>query len=334
MKTALPGSGWLGPLSHSRGVSGIDSSGSPHRVAAANPLAFATRDLSPAARLLPPSATSSLLRLRYWPCLGAWPVVVALIVALPGARWARRDSPFPSAVVCTSAFKPAAREAKRVDASCTALDSRAIRTWTPLPCSATSAALEGLLESQSVFHHPVIYAIENNARAALDTFAGVDPAGGIDAATAHGLLKECTEGAGTEGMPRTVQVMMLDRDYEWSALVLCALVLAALVTGLRRRVRVALDPARCLMVVVERGYLLERRTLALPIDVIADVEVSAGAVGFLSGRRVEIVRYDGSRVPLTEAFVPLTYRVHHQAARRLGALLEGARSRVVLGPGT
>lgn len=321
-------------ISHSRGAAVIGASGSPHRVAPANPLPWVTRGRLPGGPSLEPSTSSVLLRLRYWPCLGVWPLVVALIVAVPSARWARRDAPFPSAVVCTSAFKPAVREAKRVDASCTALDSRAIRTWTPLPCSASSAALEGLLESQNVFHRPLIYAIENNAREAMDAFVGTDPAGGIDTATAHALLKDCTEGQGTEGMPRTVQVMMLDRDYEWSALVLGALVLVALVATLRRRIRVALDPARRMMVVVERGYLIERRTLALAIDDIADVEVSAGAVGFLSGRRVEIVRYDGSRVPLTEAYVPLTYSVHDQAARRLGALLEGARSRPIVGLGT
>jgi hypothetical protein len=280
------------------------------------------------ARPAPGAASSSASRLcvRYWPCLGVWPLLVALTVALPIALWARRDAPFPSSVMCTTAFQVAVKDGKRIDASCTALDSRAIRGWTPLPCSALSAALVALLDPPNALHRPLVYAIENDTggRGAVTPFAAMNASGGIDGATARALLLGCAEGPTRASAPSSTQVMVLDRDYERSALVLALFLGVALAAGLRRRVTLDVDPADGLVLVVERGFVRERRTLLLAAADVADVVVVAGAAGFLSGRRVEVVLRDGVHAPLVESYAPLTFAVHEQAARRIRAYLRGA----------
>jgi hypothetical protein len=208
-----------------------------------------------------------------------------------------------------------------------ALDSRAVRTWTTLPCSASAAALVALLETRNPLHQPLIYATETGGvgRDVAPSFAA-DPSSGIDQVTALALLNTCTLGPDAKGSPRTLSVVMLDRDYGPSAAVLGALLTAVLLLGLRLRIHVSIDPGARMIVAVERGFLFEKRTVALRADEVADVVVDAGAVGFLSGRRVELVRTDHTRVPLTSGYVPLTYGVHHQARRRLLAFLVAMRS--------
>jgi hypothetical protein len=272
-------------------------------------------------------AKESSLRFRYWPCLGAWPVVLVLLLAIPCARWMRRDALLPSSVVCTSAFRPLSTDATRVGPTCMALDSRAVRTWTTLPCSASAAALVALLETRSPLHRPLIYATETGGLGRdLAPFPGADPSSGIDETTALSLLNTCTLGPDAKGSPRTLSVVMLDRDYGPSAILYAALLGAALLLGLRRRIHVSIDIRERMLVAVERGFLFEKRTVALAANEVLDVVVDAGAVGFLSGRRVEIVRTDQTRVPLASGYVPLTYGVHHQAARRLRVFLLAMRS--------
>jgi hypothetical protein len=207
-----------------------------------------------------------------------------------------------------------------------ALDSRAVRTWTTLPCSASAAALVALLETRSPLHQPLIYATETGGVAGdIAPPTRADPSSGIDETTALALLSTCTLGPDAKGSPRTLSVVMLDRDYGPSAVLLAALLGAVVLLGLRRRIHVSIDPRERMVVAVERGFLFETRTIALATDEVADVVVDAGAVGFLSGRRVEIVRTDHTRVPLTSGYEPLTYRVHHQAARRLRVFLLAMR---------
>jgi hypothetical protein len=284
------------------------------------------------------AAGMARLRVRYWPCLGLWPLVAALVLALPLARWARSDAAFPSSVTCTTPLRPAATGAgvaanvpappPPADDLCTAHDARDIRTWTRMPCNAAPAALEALLESRGPLSRPLVYVVEIGAdpgpRGGLSS--AIDPTAGVDGATARALLMGCVEARPSAAAPRTVQVMALDRDYLPSVVVLACALLAAVVLGVRRRVLVELDPAHRFAILVERGFLRERRTAMVAFDDVADVVVAAGASGMLSGRRVEIVRRDGARVPLTDAYVPLTFHAHQQAARRLHAYLDGMRA--------
>jgi hypothetical protein len=275
------------------------------------------------------ATAGSRLRVRYWPCLGLWPIVASLLLALPLARWARSDGVFPSSVTCTTPVRAAATAAGAPpgDDLCSAHDARDIRTWTKLPCGAAPAALEALLESRGPFSRPLVYVVEIGAdsgpRPGLSS--AIDPTAGVDGATARALLLGCVEAPASAATPRTVQVMALDRDYLPSVVLLSCVLLVAAVLGLRRRVLVELDPAHRFAVVVERGFLRERRTTMVALDDIADVVVATGASGILGGRRVELVRRDGARVPLTDAYIPLTFHAHDQAARRLHAYLEGMR---------
>jgi hypothetical protein len=265
------------------------------------------------------------LSMRYWPCLGPWPLIVALVLAAPLALWARRDAAFPSSVSCTTAFKT---NGWPTEQSCTAHDSHDIRSWTQLPCNALSAAFEGLLQSRGPLNRPLVYIVESDpagSKTPLNVPSAIDPTVGVDANMARALLTECVNAPPATGAPRTVQVMVLDRDYLPSALVLASVLLVVFVLGLRRRVRIDVDPAQRFVLFVERGFVRERRTTMVKVDDIADVVVAAGASGFLSGRRVEIVRNDEKRVLVTEHYVPLTFGVHEQAARRLKSYVEGLR---------
>ena len=289
-----------------------------------------------------PPAARARLAMSYWPCLGLWPLVVALVLAAPLALWARRDAAFPSSVSCTTAFRAATTQPwersfgtgpAQIDGSCTAHDAHDIRSWTQLPCSALAAAFEGLLQSRGLLNRPLIYVVESDpagTKTPLNVPSAVDPASGVDAQSARALLAECASAPAAVGAPRTVQVMVLDRDYLPSAILLGAVLVLVTLFGFRRRVRADVDPAQRFVLLVERGFFRERRTTMVAVDDIADVVVAAGASGFLSGRRVELIRHDGARVPVTEPYVPLTFRVHDQAARRLRAYVDGLRQRAGL----
>jgi len=274
------------------------------------------------------ASESTRLRLVYWPCLGIWPLVLALVLALPVGLWVRQDAPFPSSVQCTRAFQAPVRDAKRVDASCSALDANAVRGWTSLPCSALPAALFALLEPASLLHRARVYAIENDSgqRSQVTPFSAGNRSGELDLATARELLLECAEGPARIGTPSSLQVMILDRNYEGSALVVALFVVVALLASGRRRVTLGFDASSGLLLVVERGFLRERHTLLIVASEVSDVVVTTGAAGILTGRRVELVFLDGRRAPLAESYIPLTFSVHEQIARRLRTYLQGLRS--------
>lgn len=277
------------------------------------------------------------LAMSYWPCLGAWPLIVALLLAAPLALWARRDAAFPSSVSCTTGFRAATTQPwersfgtgpAHTDGWCTAHDAHDIRSWSQLPCSALAAAFEGLLTSRGPLNRPLIYIVESDpggTKAPLNVPSAVDPAAGVDANNARALLAECIGAPTVVGMPRTVQVMVLDRDYLPSALVMGAVFVLVALFGFRRRVRADVDPQQRFVLLVERGFFRETRTTMFSLDDVADIVVAAGASGFLSGRRVEVIRHDGGRIPIIEPYVPLTFRVHDQAARRLKAYIDGLR---------
>ena len=92
-------------------------------------------------------------------------------------------------------------------------------------------------------HQPLIYATETGGLG--DDFvarSSGDPASGIDETTALALLNSCTQGPDAKGSPRTLSVVMLDRDYGPSALLLAATLVAVLLLGLRRRIHVSPAP--------------------------------------------------------------------------------------------
>ena len=265
-------------------------------------------------------------RVRYWPCFGAWPFLIALMLSVPVALWAQRDAASPSTIQCSSAFLAGA--VRRIDARCTVKDPHGV-SWETLPCDAVLPALDGLLGAYNPLHRLRITATAFGFDGTLTDDAFVvpgDAASGVDAAGARRLLGACTEGEAKPASSRTVLIMVLDRDYEPSALVVCAFLGIALILCLRRRAAVDIDPTEGVLVVVERGFLREQRTVIVPTRDVADVRVETGLDGSLSGRRVELVRHDGVRVPVTEAYEPMTYAVHDQAARRLRAYLGGPRT--------
>ena len=300
---------------------------SPHRIAAAR-TDVPARDTAP--KRGGPSAPR--FGVRYFPCFGALPVVVALLLAAPAAMWVREESRFPSWVSCTGPSRPAPAAASdgnpvwQTRATCAARDARVVRNSAELPCNALLAALDSFVGPSTLLRRSLLHGIDNRP----PTGAGVgysSPAQSsrLDPASARALLAQCIESSPSVGTPRTVEVMVTDCDYLPSVFVACAVLALVVVAGLRRRVVVHVDLACGALVVVERGFLRERRTLLIDTDRVEDVVVAAGPTAFLSGRRVELVCSDGDRVPLTHDFVALTYGVHHRVARRLLAYVDGAR---------
>jgi hypothetical protein len=302
---------------------------SPHRVAAAK-AGIPAGDLA-----LPKRASSSLrFTVRYFPCFGVIPLVVALLLSAPLAIWARQESRFPSWVSCIGAFRsPPSEGATSLDAkpawqtqpTCAARDARVIVNSTQLPCNALLAALDSLVDSTSLLRRSILHGAES--RPAMEsgvTYSSPDPSSRIDPASARALLARCIASAPAVGTPRTVEVMVLDCDYAPSVGVGCAVLALAALAGLRRRIVVRVDLAHGEIALVERGFLREQRTVVIDTRRVHDVVVAAGPAGFLSGRRVEVVCSDGDRIPLTEGFVAMTFGVHRRVARRLSAYVEGA----------
>ena len=265
--------------------------------------------------------TGPRFRVQYWPCLGSWPFLVAVLFSLPPAVWLRRDAP-PLTVQCTSSFL--AGNVRRIEGRCMLNDPRSV-SWASLPCDALLPAFDGLVDAFSVLHrlHITATVFGLDTAPADELFKVPDgAANGLDAAAARRLLDACVEADGKSASPRTVQVNVLDQDYGPSTLVVCAFLAVALIFSLRRHAAVDIDPAGAL-IVTEKGFLREHRTVVVPSADIAEVIVEVGVAGSLSGRRVTFVRHGGGRVPVTEAYQPLTYGVHEQAARRLRAYLGG-----------
>ena len=216
------------------------------------------------------------------------------------------------------------------------------------PCSATPAALDALTTSADPLQRPRIFAvgygpasasagpaIANAVGRATNATTATDASEGIDVDAARALLEQCVqdgdalEAAGpppTFVPPRTVQILILARDFTASLLIL-ALGLVALVLFLaRRRVVVDIDAATRSVQVRDRGLFgtgEPRGSLAL--DRIEDVVVGTASLGAFAGHRLEIVQTDGRLVPLTARYFLFTGGVHARAARLLCGKIEAAR---------
>lgn len=91
---------------------------------------------------------------RYLPNVGVWPLVLALIVAVPGAFYAHRILP-PGVVTCTTMdVRPSP------DKVCSTMDGRALGHVSTIACRKTPQALENVLASDNPFVSPQITATE------------------------------------------------------------------------------------------------------------------------------------------------------------------------------
>jgi mono/diheme cytochrome c family protein len=292
--------------------------------------------------------SGTFVRLRYRPCVGVWPVVLALAVAVPLAIIARRDARTPTVVSCTTFRAPGN------DKMCSDLEPDALGAVTPIRCGAAPAVLEKALSPSNPFVHPIISATRteistanpacgetpgasnvvlggnvfvNGIRISSNDAPPAGPApppaappagsGGVDAATARSYMAECALHPSWSGPIKTVSVSVLERDYLPSVLVVAGALALAFLGMRRRRATVDLDGAEGTLRLVEHGFFRVRRRAALPLAEVLYVTVATGAGPLLNGKRVEVVCRNGDRLPLVDAFVPLTWRAHDQMARRL-----------------
>jgi hypothetical protein len=256
------------------------------------------------------------LRLRYWPCAGFWPFLLALVVGVPVAFALRQEARVPSVFTYTGAFRSAKREPKiaRTERVCTVHDARTVETRT-VPCVELLGEFDARMTKDGPLHRPFIYATRSDPEA-TDTQRP-----DVDVVVARELIDACVGSSATIDVPRTLEVRVFDCDYTPSVLALGALLFITALAAVRRRVNVEIDLASGRVAVVERGFFLVRRAVRFPADAMTDVGVRLGASGVLVGRRVEIVCVDGRSVPLSESYTPLTAGAHVRAARKIKAFL-------------
>jgi mono/diheme cytochrome c family protein len=310
------------------------------------------------------AATPAALRgrFRYFPCVGLWPLVLAMVLAVPVAMWARRDGRAPSAVVCTTVEVPGN------DKLCSVMDPNGLGRTHPVVCRETPAALEALLTPPNPLAFPLVTATESElpAPSAPDGDEGCsgvvgagtvqsrnvlvltprdltappptvsvpvapprsfDAADGVAPDLARALVKSCALTPDSSGPQRTVAVTVTWRDHSRSAAVLCGGLALALLSMVRRRARITFDPGARTMTVEERGFFRVRRAFVVPAAELERAMVTMGPSGLLNGKRVELTLRGGGRVALLDGFVPLTSAVHTRLAWRLSALLDELHAR-------
>jgi mono/diheme cytochrome c family protein len=307
-------------------------------------------------------------RFRYFPCVGLWPLVLAIVVAVPAAIWARQDGRLPSVVVCTTVDVPG------TDKLCSVVDRGGVGRARQVACRETPAALEAILTPSSPFARSTVTATEvelpKPPGSPLDALEGcgtapsngiVDPTNvlgfaprvfaqpppvpaaapppppvrsldggeGLAPDAARALIRQCALTPDTSGPQRTVAVTVLERDYSRSVAIVLGGLGLALLSMLRRRATVTFDPATRTMQVVERGSFRVRRSFVVPTIELERAMVTMGPSGLLNGKRVELTLRSGARVALLDGFVPLTSGVHTRLAWRLSAQLDGQHARSV-----
>jgi hypothetical protein len=289
-----------------------------------------------------PSPAAGRTRVRYYPCVGLWPLAIALVIGVPIALWARRDAHVPSTVSCSTVSAPGN------DRFCFAHDGRSLEPNQQVSCRSTPAALEAYMETSNPFMRPIVAATEvdmpnvpdlrtmggectdplastrpKEARpfAPLPPTPVTDPSEGISPDAARLLVSRCALQPETSGPQRTVTISVLQRDYSRGALVLAGLVALALASMLRRRATIDVDRSSKLIRVVERGFFRVKRRLSWAVGALETAVVATGPCGMLNGKRVELVSRGGERLPLIVPFVLMTSRVHARTARRLAELI-------------
>jgi hypothetical protein len=266
------------------------------------------------------------VRVRYFPCVGIWPLVLALLVGLPLAYYARREAQVPSVVTCTTM-----RMTDR-DKVCV-VSTPGMLTQTA--CRDTPEAIDRALEPSNPFARPVVYATVTTIPTPRSTAPACgaapeperalarppvpDASGAIRPEAGRALIRDCALAPYATGPQRTVSVTVMQRDYLLSAIVLGGLALVALASMLRRRTTITVDGERARVEV--RGFVLLRQRFDVPLSAIEGARVADGPCGPLNGKRVELLMQGGARVPLVDAFVPLTAAAHVRAAWRIGQIV-------------
>jgi hypothetical protein len=280
--------------------------------------------------------------LRYWPHAGVGPLVLALLVAVPLAWAARAEAPVPSVIVCTTArttgsFPCSVRDAERgTSRSVACRDTPGaydalVSRGNPLDRPSVSATVVEASVPQSVHAAPDSFIRDepimtvprasgaHDGSISLSPIAAVETWYGID--STRSLVVACAAGTPSGPNVRTVTVSVRERDHLWSALAFVGVLVMLALAMIRRRVTVALDPASNVLRIAETSVFGTRQR-TVPTRDIADMVVSLGAGGILASRRVEIVRHDTTRVPLTSVYAPLTIRTHERTAERMRAALD------------
>ncbi len=275
-------------------------------------------------------------RVHYTPGLGPWPLVVALLLAIPLALWARREETVPSVVTCTTLRSVG-------EPPCMVTDAHAGGTSIPTACVDTPKELERLMGTSSPFARPLISATHTELAAQTVPNVGAGKCEDVDAGagsraraagagatidTSHGISPElarekldaCARTPNLSGPVQTLTLAVRQRDYTPCALVLLGALGAAFLSMWRRRAVVALDAVAPLLRITERGFFSLARAVVVPLAEVEGVAVSFGPSGFLNGRRVELQCRNGV-IPLVAAYTPLTVSVHERAAERLAALV-------------
>ncbi len=222
-------------------------------------------------------------RLRYWPCFGLWPLLVTLAFAIPLALAVSPSTPVVGKHISVTRTETSAVEPPREER--------------PEALPAVIPALRCV-----AFLRPD------------EMGAGSSRDGHVDASSTPLPAPRVTQSDAGAG---TVSLLVTERGHLLSALLLIAALSLAIALMFRRRVRIDVDGGACVLHVSERGWFRLRRSLTVPAPLIREVVVARRCDGIARGRRVELVGFDGSRVPLAGAYSVLTWRVHQRMAARL-----------------
>jgi hypothetical protein len=246
-------------------------------------------------------------RIRYWPRLTPWPLLVVLLLGTPLAWSLRRESRTPSTVTCSTAPD------MEIAPACLVHDARKVGPPERVACDDTVPALHSMLDVGNPFSSPHVSATVlttpelpkmtftpssnvfiNGAPAAVMTkpkttdarlprskplaAPATDASGGISASDARALLNSCVAQAGAPGEIRHVTLSIYERDFLWSGVALAGVLLLIVMWMTGRRVIVRSDGLG-VVEVLERGWFGIRRRSTFSVAQAERAVVTSGASG-------------------------------------------------------